>query len=33
LIGETTTTTVALPGDRVEVAADGSLLVHIETGV
>jgi N-methylhydantoinase A len=32
LIGETTTTTVALPGDRVEVAADGSLLVHIETG-
>jgi N-methylhydantoinase A len=29
LIAETTTTTVVLPGDRVEVAADGALLVHI----
>ncbi|HEY8644432.1 MAG TPA: hydantoinase/oxoprolinase family protein [Gaiellaceae bacterium] len=29
LVAETTTTTVVLPGDRVEVAADGSLLVHI----
>jgi N-methylhydantoinase A len=29
LVAETTTTTVVLPGDRVEVASDGSLLVHI----
>jgi N-methylhydantoinase A len=29
LVAEPTTTTVVLPGDRVEVAADGSLLVHI----
>jgi N-methylhydantoinase A len=29
LVAETTTTTVALPGDRVVVADDGSLLVHI----
>jgi N-methylhydantoinase A len=32
LIAETTTTTVALPGDRVEVTGDGSLLVHIRAG-
>ncbi len=30
LVSETTTTTVILPGDRVEVAADGSLLIHVE---
>ena len=29
LVAETTTTTVVLPGDEVEVAADGSLLVHV----
>jgi N-methylhydantoinase A len=29
LVAETTTTTVVLPGDCVEVAADGALLVHI----
>ena len=29
LVTETTTTTVALPGDTVEVAADGALLVHV----
>ena len=30
LVSETTTTTVVLPGDRVEVAADGTLIVRIE---
>lgn len=29
LVAERTTTTVVLPGDRVEIADDGSLLVHI----
>ncbi len=29
LVTETTTTTVALPGDTVEVAPDGALLVHV----
>ncbi len=29
LVAETTTTTVVLPGDEVEVALDGSLLVHV----
>ncbi len=29
LVAETTTTTVVLPGDEVEVAPDGSLLVHV----
>jgi N-methylhydantoinase A/oxoprolinase/acetone carboxylase beta subunit len=29
LVAETTTTTVVLPGDEVEVASDGSLLVHV----
>jgi N-methylhydantoinase A len=31
LVTETTTTTVVLPGDRVEAAGDGSLLIHIAT--
>ena len=30
LVSETTTTTVVLPGDRVEVAPDGTLIVRIE---
>lgn len=30
LVAETTTTTVVLPGDRVEVARDGSLVIHVE---
>jgi N-methylhydantoinase A/oxoprolinase/acetone carboxylase beta subunit len=29
LVAETTTTTVVLPGDTVEVATDGALLVHV----
>jgi N-methylhydantoinase A len=29
LVAETTTTTVVLPGDRVEVSPDGSLLIHV----
>jgi len=29
LVAETTTTTVVLPGDRVEVAADGALVIHV----
>ncbi len=32
LVTEMTTTTVALPGDTVEVAADGALLVHVGEG-
>src|SRR5262249_37893322 len=32
LVAETTTTTVVLPGDRVEMTDDGSLLVHIRAG-
>lgn len=30
LVSETTTTTVVLPGDRAEVGAGGSLLIHVE---
>jgi len=33
LVTEMTTTTVVLPGDRVEVAADGALLVHVGQGI
>lgn len=32
LVSEPTTTTVVLPGDRVEVAADGTLVIHIGGG-
>jgi N-methylhydantoinase A len=32
LVAETTTTTVVLPDDRVEMTHDGSLLVHVRAG-